>query len=127
MQIWLRRIVAAESEAAVFKSQTTRVDRTTFFMIAETEVQGPQTEFESQFCVNKYFVKTRRLGSGLPCVGNAVDQKICQRLPCPMTGLSGILGGTDGTVRVGIMGAGRLVPPARPGGGGGPRPGAVGA
>ena len=60
MQIWLRRIVAAESEAAVFKSQTTRVDRTTFFMIAETEVQGPQTEFESQFCVNKYFVKTRR-------------------------------------------------------------------
>ena len=40
------------------------------------------------------------LGSGLPCVGNAVDQKICQRLPCPMTGLSGILGGTDGTVRL---------------------------
>ena len=39
-------------------------------------------------------------GSGLPCVGNAVDQKICQRLPCPMTGLSGILGGTDGTVRL---------------------------
>ena len=28
---------------------------------------------------------------------------------------------------VGIMGAGRPGPPARPGGGGGPRPGAVGA
>jgi len=39
-----------------------------------------------------------------------------------MTGLSGILGGTDGTVRVGIIGGGRP-PPVRPGGGGGPRPG----
>jgi len=44
-----------------------------------------------------------------------------------MTGLSGILGGTFGTVRVGIIGGGRAPPPALPGGGGGPRPGAAGA
>lgn len=99
------------------------------FYAQETEV-GPQTEFDHNI-VSTNILSKRRQGKYLSIVtsslGNAVDQKICQRLPCPMTGLSGILGGTDGTVRVGIMGAGRPGPPARPGGGGGPRPGAVGA
>ena len=36
----------------------------------------------------------------LPVVGNVSRPKICQRPFCPRTGLSGILGGTEGTVRL---------------------------
>lgn len=70
---------AAESEVAVFKSQTTRVDERLFFYAQETEV-GPQTEFDHNFVSTNILSKRRQgkyLSIVISSVGNAVDQKIC--------------------------------------------------
>ena len=56
---------ASESEVAVFKSQTTRVDERLFYA-QETEV-GPQTEFDHNF-VSTNILSKRRQGKYLSIV-----------------------------------------------------------